>query len=117
MRNFPGLIALALLINIFTWGGQADRSPARRHQRSRYAAEPERGEKGVSQTPSPPEWVDKLDMKRVVAEPLHSRVILSCKAMGYPQPDIKWTKDGIKIEDDHLQKQDTFNYYKVSRLE
>ena len=114
MRNFPGMIVLALLISGFTWGGQADRSPGRRHQRSRYAGEAGQEDEGVMQTPSPPQWVDKLDMKTVIAEPLHKRVILSCKAVGYPQPDIKWTKDGIKIEDDNLQKQDAFNYYKVT---
>ena len=107
------MIVLALLINAFTWRGQADRSVARRHQRSRYAAEAERRDGGVTQTPAPPSWVDKQSMKTVIAEPLHSRVLLACKAVGYPEPDIKWTKDGIKIEDDDLQKQDAFNYYKV----
>jgi len=109
------MIVLALLINAFTWRGQADRSVARRHQRSRYAAEAERRDGGATQTPAPPSWVDKQSMKTVIAEPLHSRVLLACKAVGYPEPDIKWTKDGIKIEDDDLQKQDAFNYYKVNK--
>lgn len=109
------MIVLAFLINAFTWRGQADRTVARRHHKSRYAAEAERRDEGVIETPYPPSWVDKESMKTVIAEPLHNRVVLACKAVGYPEPEIKWTKDGIKIEDDNVQKQDAFNYYKVNK--
>ena len=109
------MIVLAFLINAFTWRGQADRTVARRHHKSRYAAEAERRDEGVIETPYPPSWVDKESMKTVIAEPLHNRVVLACKAVGYPEPEIKWTKDGIKIEDDNVQKQDAFNYYKVKK--
>ena len=97
------MIVLAVLINSFTWRGQA------------VARNTERSNEGVSQTPFPPTWVDKESMKKVVAEPLHTKVVLSCKASGHPRPEIKWTKDGIKIADDNVQKQDAFNYYRVRK--
>ena len=103
------MIVVAVLITFCTWRGEADRAGARQHQKSRYAA----GVEGDGRAPIPPTWLDKESMKTVIAEPLHNRVSLTCKADGFPEPEIKWTKDGIKIEDDNVQKQDAFNYYKV----
>ena len=60
--------------------------------------------------PTAPEWLDSSTLRNVIAEPLNSRVVLSCKASGWPQPSIRWTKDGIPVEED---KQDPFNNYRV----
>jgi len=109
------MIVVAVLITCCTWQGEADRSGARRHEKSRYAAGAELGVEGDGRAPIPPTWLDKESMKTVIAEPLHNRVSLTCKADGFPEPEIKWTKDGIKIEDDNVQKQDAFNYYKVNK--
>ena len=38
---------------------------------------------------------------------------LNCKATGNPAPEIRWTKDGVRIDDNVGQRPDYFNYYKV----
>ena len=41
------------------------------------------------------------------------QVQLMCKATGNPAPDIRWMKDGVRIEENPTQRPDYFNYYKV----
>ena len=42
-----------------------------------------------------------------------NQVQLTCKATGNPAPDIRWMKDGVRIEENPTQRPDYFNYYKV----
>ena len=48
-------------------------------------------------TPHAPEWVSAGDLRSVVAQPLNSRVSLNCRASGQPPPSIRWTKDGLAL--------------------
>ena len=51
-----------------------------------------------SPPPHAPAWVlDQGDMRSVVAQPLNSRVSLNCRASGQPPPSIRWTKDGLAL--------------------
>jgi len=92
MANFNEMIVLALLIGACTCRGE-----------------------GAGEKTAQPSWVDQQSMERKIAKPLHHRLVLSCKAVGYPEPDIQWMKDGIKIGSDESKKQDSFNYYKVNK--
>ena len=47
--------------------------------------------------PHAPTWVGPGDMRSVVAQPLNSRVSLNCRASGQPPPTIRWTKDGLAL--------------------
>ena len=60
--------------------------------------------------PQPPTWVDEGSLRRVIAESLHSRVSINCKALGVPQVEVRWFRNGIPVED----LTDTFNNIKVS---
>ena len=59
--------------------------------------------------PQPPTWIDEGSLRRVIAEPLHSRVNINCKAQGVPQVEVRWLRNGIPVED----LKDTFNNIKV----
>ena len=69
--------------------------------------------------PQAPAWTDEAGMAAVVAQPLNSRystvqstvqystvmplnsrVSLSCRAEARPPPSVRWTKDGIPIEEE-----------------
>lgn len=50
-----------------------------------------------SPPPQAPAWAGPGDMRSVVAQPLNSRVSLSCRASGQPPPTIRWTKDGLAL--------------------
>merc|ERR1719278_1983392 len=63
--------------------------------------------------PGPPVWSDQSSLQQVIAKPLMSKVQLTCKATGNPAPDIRWMKDGVRIEENPTQRPDYFNYYKV----
>ena len=60
--------------------------------------------------PQPPTWIDEGSLRRVIAEPLHSRLSINCKAQGVPQVEVRWFRNGIPVED----LTDTFNNIKVS---
>ena len=51
----------------------------------------------VSSPPHAPEWLSAEDMRSVLAQPLNSRVSLNCRASGQPPPSIRWTKDGLSL--------------------
>ena len=55
------------------------------------------GSSVASSPPHAPAWVGAGDMRSVVAQPLNSRVSLNCRASGQPQPTIRWTKDGLAL--------------------
>ena len=55
------------------------------------------GSSVTSPPPHAPEWVSAGDMRSVVAQPLNSRVSLNCRASGQPPPSIRWTKDGLAL--------------------
>ena len=56
------------------------------------------GSSVASPPPHAPAWVlDQGDMRSVVAQPLNSRVSLNCRASGQPPPSIRWTKDGLAL--------------------
>ena len=60
--------------------------------------------------PQQPTWIDERSLRRVIAQPLHSRLRIKCKAQGVPQVEVRWFKNGIPVED----LTDTFNNIKVS---
>ena len=51
----------------------------------------------VALTETPP-TISENEQPRSTYKRLNSRVILKCTATGYPQPEIKWFKDGNKVE-------------------
>ena len=59
--------------------------------------------------PQPPSWTDEGSLRRVIAEPLHSRINIHCKAQGFPQVVVRWLRNGIPVGD----LQDTFSNIKV----
>ena len=61
--------------------------------------------------PEAPRFTEE-GMRTVAAEPLNTKVVLQCKASGWPQPTIRWTKDGIPIGED---RQYPFDLFRVSR--
>ena len=63
--------------------------------------------------PQPPVWADKAGLRSVIAEPLHSRVSINCRAVGQPRVEVRWTKNGIPVEE--LTSR-TFNSLKVGDI-
>ena len=82
--------------------------------------------------PQAPAWTDEAGMAAVVAQPLNSRystvqskvqystvmplnsrVSLSCRAEARPPPSVRWTKDGIPIEEEVTRS--LANTYRVRR--
>ena len=53
-------------------------------------------------------------MRSVIAEPLHARVNLNCRAAGQPRVEVRWTKNGIPVEDLNTN---TANLIKVGGLD
>ena len=49
--------------------------------------------------PQPPTWLEEGSLRKVIAEPLHSRVNINCKARGVPQVEVRWFRNGIPVED------------------
>ena len=83
--------------------------------------------------PQAPAWTDVSGMAAVVAQPLNSRystvqsteqystvqplnsrVSLSCRAEARPPPSVRWTKDGIPIEEEVTRS--LANTYRVRQL-
>ena len=60
--------------------------------------------------PEAPRFTEE-GMRTTAAEPLNTKVVLQCKASGWPHPTIRWTKDGIPIAED---RQYPFDLFRVS---
>lgn len=68
---------------------------------------------GLPASPSSPQWVDQSRLQAFMAAPFMTKVQLSCKVTGSPEPNIRWTKDGLDIEVNDSVRQDFFDYYRV----